>query len=92
MALLLRPFVEQDGEAVLTIANTSIPFDLEGNERWLRLRQQRWTRNMIPPGNKCYLVQVEHSDGAATEVFLFSGKRSEIYFANHGEGGRFDAG
>ena len=38
------------------------------------------------------MLQVEHSDGAATEVFLFSGMRSEIYFANHGEGGRFDAG
>jgi hypothetical protein len=61
-------------------------------EAWLRLRQQGWTRNIIPPANSSYMVQVEHSDGAATEVFLFSGMRSEIYFANSSEGGRFDAG
>jgi hypothetical protein len=49
-------------------------------------------RDIIPPAGSSYMVQVEHSDGAATEVFLFSGRRSEICFANHGEGGRFDAG
>ena len=35
---------------------------------------------------------VYHSYGAATEVLLFSEERSQIYFATHGEGGRFDAG
>jgi hypothetical protein len=61
-------------------------------ETWLRLHQQGWTRNIIPPSNSSYVVQVEHSDGAATQVFLFSGMRSEICFANYAEGGRIDAG
>lgn len=47
MAFLLRPFIEQDSEAVLAIANTAIPYDLEGNERWLRLRQQFDERRFI---------------------------------------------
>ena len=61
-------------------------------EAWLRLHQQGWRRNIIPPVGSSYMVWVDHSDGAATEVFVFSGVRSQIYFANHGEGGRFDAG
>jgi hypothetical protein len=40
-------------------------------EAWLRLHQQGWTRNIIPPANSSYMVQVEHLDGAATEVFYF---------------------
>ncbi len=38
------------------------------------------------------MVSVEHSDGTTTFVFLFSGVRSAVYFAKHGEGRRFDAG
>jgi hypothetical protein len=38
------------------------------------------------------MVCVDHSDGTATEMFLFSGVRSQVYFTNHRGGGRFDAG
>jgi len=40
MAFGLRPFLEQDSQAILAIANAAIPYDLEGNQRWLRLRIQ----------------------------------------------------
>jgi hypothetical protein len=38
------------------------------------------------------MVNVEHSDGTTTFVYFFSGMRSAIYFAKHGEARRFDAG
>jgi mycothiol synthase len=40
MSLILRQYLDQDGGAVLAIANTAIPYDLDGNERWMRVRQQ----------------------------------------------------
>jgi mycothiol synthase len=40
MAVMLRPFLDQDAGAVLAVANSAVPFDLEGNEYWLRLRRQ----------------------------------------------------
>ena len=40
MAVVLRPFLDQDAGAVLAIANAVIPYDLEGNEHWLRQRRQ----------------------------------------------------
>src|SRR5579885_2625569 len=40
MSLMLRQYLDQDGGAVLAIANTAIPYDLDGNERWMRVRQQ----------------------------------------------------
>jgi GNAT superfamily N-acetyltransferase len=47
MSLTLRPYFDQDGGAVLTIANTAIPYDLDGNERWMRVRQQFDERRFI---------------------------------------------
>ncbi len=40
MAVVLRPFLDQDAEAVLGIANAVMPYDLEGNRHWLRMRRQ----------------------------------------------------
>ncbi len=40
MAVMVRPFLDQDAGAVLAIANSAVPYDLEGNEHWLRLRRQ----------------------------------------------------
>jgi hypothetical protein len=60
-------------------------------EAWLRLRQRGWRRDIIPPVNYSYMVQVEHSDGTTTFVLLFSRMRSAIYFKKF-NAGRFDAG
>ncbi len=40
MAFALHPFLDQESQAVLALANAAIPYDLEGNQRWLRLRRQ----------------------------------------------------
>lgn len=40
MAVMVRPFLDQDADGVLAVANSAVPFDLEGNEHWLRLRRQ----------------------------------------------------
>ncbi|HEY7348478.1 MAG TPA: GNAT family N-acetyltransferase [Ktedonobacterales bacterium] len=40
MAFVLRPFIEEYSEAVLAIAHAAIPYDPEGNQRWLRERKQ----------------------------------------------------
>ena len=40
MAVMLRPFLDQDAAGVLAVVNSAVPFDLEGNEHWLRLRRQ----------------------------------------------------
>jgi hypothetical protein len=61
-------------------------------EAWLRLHQEGWRRNIIPASNPSYMVQVEHSDGTTTQVYLFSSARSAIYFGKHGEGRRSEAG
>jgi mycothiol synthase len=40
MAFEVRPFLDRYSQAVLTIAHAAIPYDPEGNQRWLRERQQ----------------------------------------------------
>ncbi len=40
MAFELRPFRVSDSGAVLAVANAAIPYDAQGNQRWLRERQQ----------------------------------------------------
>lgn len=40
-------------------------------EAWLRLHQEGWRRNIIPPLNPSYMVQVEHSDTVTTMLYLF---------------------
>lgn len=61
-------------------------------EAWLRLHQEGWRRNIIPPTNCSYMVQVEHSDGTTTFLFLFSRMQSSICFEKHTKTRRVDVG
>ena len=40
MAFEVRPFLSMYSQAVLAVAHAAIPYDPEGNQRWLRERQQ----------------------------------------------------
>jgi ribosomal protein S18 acetylase RimI-like enzyme len=48
MAFELRSFRASDSSAVLAVAHAAIPYDVQGNQRWLRERlqvdEQRWLR------------------------------------------------
>jgi hypothetical protein len=61
-------------------------------EAWLRLHQQGWTRNIIPPANSSYMVQVEHSDGAALRCFYFRAGDPKSTLRITVKVQRFDAG
>ena len=83
-----------DGPSPTLIAGPERP--LSGNqlnrlEVWLR-HQMGWRRNIIPPRQPSYMVQVEHSDGTQMFVMLFLRERSNVYFSKHAKDRRFDAG
>lgn len=40
MAYEVRPYRDADSSAVLAVADAAIPYDLDGNRRWLRERQE----------------------------------------------------